>query len=237
VIGLVALTCGAAGLSLATSGSLTTDNDPVATAALRQAVEGALNAPNFAMAVLQTVTTTDPILSSRASTTTDSQYIVYQRPNRCLVEVKDASDAGGMDTIIMGRVEYVKPADSSTWARSPVLQEAASAVPELTASGRATQYLKFLLQTTTVQMSTNGFSVDIEPDAVIDNHESNAKKWAASAAVVVRGGVVTQEDVTITGSDHVMGKTLTYTEHDEVTYSAFGTSPPVTAPPASDVSG
>ncbi len=130
--------------------------------------------------------------------------------------------------IVIGRTAYGRSNSSNKWTmRQP-------ADPTSGASWRADVWLNPLLSVVRVQRSGNVYQVEVKPEIL-----SSATTMTQSITVVVRANRVVSENIESTFRYTRANKTTRSRQGGtvHVTYSAFGTSPPVTVPPASEVSG
>lgn len=218
VVLLAALTAGAAGLSLATS------TPASAARTLRGAVEATLASRSF------TIEVTD-IASGIRST----EIFVYQAPDKCEY-VSYANPQVGreepyrvLQIVTIGRSEYWRNDASDLWSRGQLVEPTFCANwPEI--------WLTPLLEGTRVSGSTDNYRSYNEP-YVVQQALGPAGKYAKVATTVICDGKVVSEDI-VTAVVNPTGRLHdTVVAQEQVTIGAFGVSPPVVAPPASDVTG
>jgi hypothetical protein len=78
------------------------------------------------------------------------------------------------------------------------------------------------------------------PTTLVNRVGNNYFTFTGIIKTVVSDGRVVSEDIVGSESRHLIGHrgtVNTFPESEVLTHSAFGTSPPVTAPPTNDVTG
>jgi hypothetical protein len=200
---LVALSGGAAGLSIATS-----PNDAAATANLDQAVETMLGSHSFTVVMKQLST-----IAGSQENFAITERVVFQAPNRSA-------------TILPG-TELVETTGSSAYETSVVfdggkaIDTSCLQSPNETDATPATLWLYLLLNADSVERSSNVYRTEtLEPLML---YGMRLVRRASVTTVVVDGRIVS-EDVSFTG---VRGIGPSQTVLD---YSGFDTSAPVMAP-------
>jgi hypothetical protein len=232
VIAAVVLGGGAAGLSLATS-PITHDYVSASTRSpaevLEEAVAATLNTPSFIEAV-----TTSPQTSGAKFTT----VFVYDGPDLCKEQLTTYGGPGYFSSetssIIVGKTTYTL-GPGNTWSKAPTGAEQPCKA--------ATVWLTALSRATRVRASGDKY-VSVTPVS----YSSSAVHISVSTvttSIIKDGRVVSEEMVTTARntaptptSGGPTGGTTVFEVGGQVsvTYSAFGNSPPITAPPASDIS-
>jgi hypothetical protein len=219
VIVLVAMTTGAAGLSLATSIRVS------APVTLRGAVEATLASRSF------TIDVTDSASGIRSTV-----IFVYEAPDRCeymsyanLPQVGREEPYRVLQTVTIGRSEYWRNDASDLWSRGQLVEPTFCANwPDI--------WLTPLLEGTEVSGSRDSDRSYNAPN-VVRQALGPVGKYAKVATTVVRDGKVVSEDI-VTAVVNPTGRLHdTVVAQEQVTIGAFGVSPPVVAPPASDVTG
>ena len=144
----------------------------------------------------------------------------YEGPDRC-----EIVEGQGYRIIDIGNSEYAQPPGTNTWHRTLQLSSEAQCA-------LGTILLNPLLYSNQVQRTGNRYEVEeVTPTTV--NSLQIAGWWRVT--LVVQDGRVVQETVTSTPTFHP--DLIVNTGPAMVTYSEFGSSPPVTAPPTNDISG
>ncbi len=160
--------------------------------------------------------------SSSFTVWTNEQYrVVYKGPDRC-----EIVEGQGYRIIDIGDYEYTQPPGSHTWQK-PTLQ-----LPSETQCVLGTIFLTPLLYSNQVQRSGDTYQVRGTPTIV--NSVQISGWWRVT--LVVHADKVVQEVVISTPTSTHPGVVVDLGSA-VITYSAFGTSPPVTAPPTNDISG
>jgi hypothetical protein len=219
VVVLMVLTAGAAGLSLATSTRAS------AALTLRQAVEATLASRSF------TIDVTDNAYGIRST-----EVFVYEAPNRCeyisysnLPQVGREEPYRVLQTVTIGRSEYWRNDASDLWSRGQLVE------PTFCANWQDA-WLTPLLEGTESSESRDSFRSYTAPYVI---QQASGPKWKYSkvATTVLRDGKVVSEDIVTSFVSPVDRLHDTVVAQEQVTLGAFGTSPPVVAPPASEVTG
>jgi hypothetical protein len=219
VVVLVVLTTGAAGLSLATSGSAS------AAVTLRGAVEATLASRSF------TIDVTD-IASSVRST----EIFVYEAPDRCeyvsyanLPQVGREEPYRVLQTVTIGRSEYWRNDASDLWSRGQLVEQTFCAKwPDI--------WLAPLLESTEVSGARAGYRSYTER-YVVKQASGPRGKYVKVETTVLRDGKVVSEDIVTAVANPTGPLHDTVVLQQQVTISAFGVSPPVVAPSPGDVAG
>jgi hypothetical protein len=228
VVMLVALTGGAAGWSVATSASIPDwaalpTNNPAAIASLHQATYATLNSRSFTM----TGSTYGPpsgwigFSSQQPPPLVRNTFrIVYQAPNR--YDLINSTPKQEVRSI--GTTAYTRTGSSSMWT--------ASGAVGLLTTLTSTTWLPELLDGTVQQWGdTYRITYRTNPQ---DSGENVLPEMYVFTATVQDGKVVSEEGIR---TIYLPGLPNGLADRVDITYSAFGTSPPVTAPRASEVSG
>jgi hypothetical protein len=229
VLTVMALAGGAAGWSAATSPSIPNwaaipINNPSAISSLHQAVDATINARSFTM----TGSFYGPgsgfgvfgFSSDQPPTLNHNTFrLVFQAPDRFdLIESNPKQEV-----ISIGTTVYTRAIGSSIWT-----------TPGTGSLGTldANEGLLLLLYGS-VQQWHNIYHVTYGSIPRVATNQHALYERYAYTATVQDGKVVSLDGMT---TAFAQGFPSVLSEQTDVTYSAFGTSPPVTAPPASDIS-
>jgi hypothetical protein len=192
-------------------------NNPTAATALEKAVNATLGSSNFTM--VTTVNQQGPGIPPDTSNV--REHFVYQAPNR----VEEQSP--GITEITVGSTLYVHTTLLGTtgarWGKLKVTSAAQSG------SGQATEWLHFLLHQADVQQRSNVFrleKVSTVPATPAPFPSPGGEAQAIAKVAVADGKVV---------SEHIVLSTAVARFALSISYSDFGTSPAVRAPPADDI--
>lgn len=219
VVFLVVLTTGAAGLSSATSIRAS------AAVTLRGAVEATLSSWSF------TIDVTDSASGIRST-----DIFVYEAPNRCeyvsyanLPQVGREEPYRVLQTVTIGRSEYWRNDASDLWSSGQLVDPAFCANwPDI--------WLTPLLESAEVSGSRDSYRSYTAP-YVVKQASGQEGKYAKVATTVLRDGKVVSEDIVTTVVNPTSQIHDTVVSQELVTIGAFGVSPPIVAPPLSDVTG
>lgn len=217
---LVALAGAAAGLSLATAPRTPLApfaNDPDAASFLNQAVEGTLHATSF----VATVTFRGVGKAQRIPPTT----LIYESPNRT------QSTTNGRTEITIGNVQYLSNVfGSAVPSQRPWLATRLS--PKDTGLNLISPNLDNLANAAAIRRSGDRYRAFEEkwvPPAPAPFHDPGGWAVITATAVVVHGRIF-REDLKVLAfpiSNHLSEETVTFTD--------YGTAPPVNPPPVSEV--
>ena len=222
VLSLVALSGAAAGLSLATSPpvpdyGLLPANDPAASASLRQAVEATVASPNFTVEVRQVDDEQGPFPFSD----TENFEVVYQSPNRVELHFEEQTfiDFGSQV------YEEVQPGPGGATNRRWEEWSADEPSTGLDAA-QVVATLSLLSSGQSVQRSTDTYHSESFGAFQASLHSRSGSN-VTTVTAIVRGGHVVSESFSYVTTAAVI--------HDILSFSGFGTSPPVLAPPSAEV--
>jgi hypothetical protein len=218
VLMVAVLGIGAAAWSVATSpGPLIVQSGPPAAAALHQAVKATVDSQSF---VEQGYAEEGNFCAP------GSDHLlfrmVYQAPDR-----NEEVITGQLTEIAIGTTLYVKDDGSAKWTEEPLEGQTAGGVPMtwlLPLLGRAAV-------TRVGNVYRSGFHA-----VVVGRVANGYTSFDGTIKTVTRAGTVVAEDIAGSVTDHnELGPGVPSPACGDVTYGAFGTAPPVTAPPAGDV--
>jgi hypothetical protein len=221
VVVLVALSVGAAALSLTTGGP----TRATAAGTLREAVDATLASRSF------TINITDLEFGIRGT-----EIFVYEAPDRCEYTFYSNPTQVGreepyrvLQTVAIARSEYWRNDASRLWNSAELAERS------FCANWQAI-WLTPLLEGSRVSRSSHTYR-SYAPPYVVQRSFGPTGEYSEVATAVLRHGKVVFEDIvtSLVNSRDRMHDTVVAQE--QVTIGAFGTSVPVVAPPASQVSG
>lgn len=164
-----------------------------------------------------------------------STYFVYATPNRC--EDIDYFASGGAaakptteESMSIGTTAYWRDGNSQKWVKTK-RDPGFSAEP----SYQAASWFTPPLNGTRVQGFGNVF-YSFAPPSMLYPRLGGPVTYRSSATTILDDGRVASEELVRILSGRSGDAGVERTTREIVTYSAFGTSPPIVAPPSSDVS-
>ena len=135
--------------------------------------------------------------------------------------------------ILIGTTGYGRANSSEKWSIGPPQNQ-----PSDSASWQASIWFPDIVDGTSVKRSGNVYYSFTAPYVVDRAFGPSTTTYRKVATTVIQDGRVVSEDIltTVVDPKHADAQVAVVAQV-VVTYSAFGTSPQVTAPPASDIAG